>query len=229
MMKLYWDILEDAAASHIMVNFHGCTIPRGWSRTWPNLLTQESVRGAECYTFAKDYPVKAPVSNTILPVTRNVVGSMDYTPVLFSEMQYPQLTTWGHELALSVLFETGWLHFADAVDPYLNLSEAPKNFLKTVPVVWDETRYVAGWPGKDMVIARRNGDTWYVAGVNGENQSKNLSFQLPFLTEGDYSAELITDGQTNRSFSTQDLPFNKDSQIDLPMLPNGGFIISIRK
>ncbi len=229
MMKLYRDILEDGAANNIMVNFHGCTIPRGWSRTWPNLLTLESVRGAECYTFASNYPENAPVSNTILPVTRNVVGSMDYTPVLFSEMQHPQLTTWGHELALSVLFETGWLHFADRVDAYLNLPEAPKNFLKTVPVVWDETRYVTGWPGKDMVVARRNGDTWYVAGINGENTTKNLSMQLPFLADGSHTAELITDGETNRSFSVKQVNLNNSSPFELPMLENGGFVIKIQQ
>lgn len=229
MMELYKAILEDAAEFNILVNFHGCTIPRGWSRTYPNLMTLEAVRGAECYTFAENYPENAPVSNTILPVTRNVVGSMDYTPVLFSEMQHPQITTWGHELALSVLFESGWLHFADRVESYRNLPEAPKNFLKNVPVVWDETRYVTGWPGEDMVIARRHGDTWYVAGINGESQSKSLSFQLPFLSGGSNTAELIADGDTNRSFSTRKLTVGNDSDIELPLLPNGGFVMTIRK
>ena len=228
LMKLYRDILEDAAENQIMVNFHGCTIPRGWSRTWPHLMTLESVRGAECYTFAPTYPDNAPVSNTILPVTRNVVGSMDYTPVLLSEMQHPQVTTWGHELALSVLFESGWLHFADGVNAYLNLPEEPKSFLKDVPVVWDETRYVAGWPGKDMVIARRKGDTWYVAGINGEGTSKVLEFQLPFLKEGNVTAVLITDGETNRSFSNTQVLMNNASPLELSMLPYGGFILTIQ-
>jgi alpha-glucosidase len=227
MMKLYRDILEDAARYNIMVNFHGCAIPRGWSRTWPNLMTLESVRGAECYTFASNYPENAPISNTILPVTRNVVGSMDFTPVLFTEMQYPHITTYSHELALSVLFESGWLHFADGVEAYRNLPEIPKNFLKTVPVVWDETRYVAGWPGKDMVLARRKGDTWFVAGINGENQPKSLSFQMPFLSDGNYQAELITDGATNRSFSTKNMTVGNDSAIELPMIANGGFVMKI--
>jgi alpha-glucosidase len=229
MMKLYRDILEDAAANQIMVNFHGCTIPRGWSRTWPNLLTLESVRGAECYTFAQNYPENAPISNTILPVTRNVVGSMDYTPVLFSEMQHPQITTWGHELALSVLFETGWLHFADRVESYRSLPEAPKNFLKTVPVVWDETHYVTGWPGKDMVIARRKGDTWYVAGINGEDKSKEVTVQLPFMTDGKHTAELITDGDTNRSFAVNRLNMDNKTPFDIPIMAYGGFVLKISR
>lgn len=96
MMKLYKDILEDAAEHKIMVNFHGCTIPRGWSRTYPHLMSMESVRGAECYTFASEYPQYAPAQNTILPLTRNVIGPMDYTPVVFSDMQYPHITSYGH-------------------------------------------------------------------------------------------------------------------------------------
>jgi alpha-glucosidase len=229
MMKLYRDILEDAAANQIMVNFHGCTIPRGWSRTWPNLMTLEGVRGAECYTFAPTYPENAPVSNTILPVTRNVAGSMDYTPVLFSEMQHPQLTTWGHELALSVLFESGWLHFADGVESYRSLPDAPKNFLKSVPVVWDETHYVTGWPGKDMVIARRNGDTWYVAGINGENKSKELTLELPYLNDGEIFAEIISDGNTNRSFSVNQLKIDNKTPFNVPVMAYGGFVLKISK
>lgn len=227
MMKLYKDILEDAAKYRIMVNFHGCAIPRGWSRTYPHLMTMESVRGAECYTFAPTYPQDAPVSNTILPVTRNVVGSMDYTPVLFSEMEMPHITSWGHELALSVLFESGLLHFADNVESYLNLPDEPKDFLKNVPAVWDETLYLTGHPGKEMVLARRNGNIWYVAGVNGENVSKTLLVPFHFLNEGNHDTELITDGITPRSFSSRNYLADKTSGSEINLLPFGGFVIKI--
>ncbi|WP_319592479.1 glycoside hydrolase family 97 catalytic domain-containing protein [uncultured Draconibacterium sp.] len=226
-MKLYKDILEDAAEYEIMVNFHGCAIPRGWCRTYPNLISMESVRGAECYTFSENYPENAPISNTILPVTRNVVGSMDYTPVLFSNMEMPHITSYGHELALSVLFETGWLHFADKAEAYQELSDAPKNFLKSVPVVWDESHYVTGWPGKEMIIARRRGNTWYVAGINGEKQVKKLNLPFNFLPEGTFNAELITDGESNRSFSTETIEVNAGSNIDLDLLENGGFVMTL--
>ncbi|RMF89190.1 MAG: glycoside hydrolase family 97 protein, partial [Planctomycetota bacterium] len=106
-IRLYHDILQDAAEKHILVNFHGCTIPRGWQRTWPHLMSMEAVKGAECYTFAADFPANAPVHNTILPFTRNAIGSMDYTPVAFSDERYPHITTNAHELALSVVFESG--------------------------------------------------------------------------------------------------------------------------
>jgi alpha-glucosidase len=227
MMKLYKDILEDAAAHQIMVNFHGCTIPRGWSRTYPHMMSMESVRGAECYTFASEYPQYAPAQNTILPVTRNVIGPMDYTPVIFSDMKYPHITSYGHELALSVLFETGWLHLSDAVESYNSLPDAPKIFLKNVPVVWDETNYITGWPGKEMVLARRNGNTWYVAGINGENKVKKLPIQLPFLSEGEHEAKLITDGEIPRSFSDRAVTVNNDDPVELSMIRYGGFVLKI--
>lgn len=227
MMELYKDILEDAAAHQIMVNLHGCAIPRGWSRTYPHMMSMESVRGAECYTFASEYPQYAPAQNTILPVTRNVIGPMDYTPVIFSDMQYPHITTYGHELALSVLFETGWLHLADAVESYRSLPEVPKDFLKNIPVVWDETRYVSGWPGKEMVLARRNGNTWYVAGINGVHDNKQLEFQLPFLSKGNFTGKLITDGESQRSFSDSEIEVNNITPVNVPLLPYGGFVIKI--
>lgn len=97
----------------LLVNFHGCTLPRGWSRTYPHLLAMEAVFGAEAYKFAERYPAYAPTQNTILPFTRNVVGPMDFTPVTLSESTYPSLTTAAHELALPVVFESGLLHLAD--------------------------------------------------------------------------------------------------------------------
>ncbi|CAN5734281.1 hypothetical protein BH24BAC1_BH24BAC1_40160 [soil metagenome] len=106
-MQQYLDILKDAAAHHILVNFHGCTIPRGWSRTWPNLVSMESARGAETYIFSGEFPAKAPLHNVHLVFTRNIIGSMDYTPVTFSDNRYKRLTTNAHELALGVVFESG--------------------------------------------------------------------------------------------------------------------------
>jgi hypothetical protein len=115
----YFDILTDAAKEQIVVDFHGCTLPRGWERTYPNLLSMEAVRGAENYGWGKDFALNAPVQNNIFAYTRNVVGSMDYTPVTFTDYECcPHITTNAHELALTVLFETGVLHFADRVSAY---------------------------------------------------------------------------------------------------------------
>lgn len=111
-----------------MVNFHGATVPRGWQRTYPNLMTTEAVYGAEWYNNTPDLTNKAAVYNTTLPFTRNVIGSMDYTPVTFSNTRYPHITSYAHELALSVVFESGWQHFADKPDAYQSLPEEEKSF-----------------------------------------------------------------------------------------------------
>ena len=121
MMKYYIDILEEAAKYRLMVNFHGATVPRGWARTYPNLMSTEGVYGAEWYNNQPVLTNKAAGHNTTLPFTRNVIGSMDYTPVTFSNSQHPHITSYGHELALSVVFESGFQHFADSPASYDSL------------------------------------------------------------------------------------------------------------
>ena len=117
--------------------------------------------------------------NVILPFTRNAVGPMDYTPVMFQDNVYKHLTSYSHELALPIIFESGWLHFAGGPKEYLDLPEAPKDFLKTVPVTWDETRLLMGEPGQFVVMARRHGDQWYIGGINGENAGRDVDVPLP--------------------------------------------------
>jgi len=227
-IQLYQDIIEDAAAHEIMVNFHGCTIPRGWSRTHPNLMTMESVRGAEVYSFGEEYPEHAPWHNTILPATRNVIGSMDYTPVTFTDQRYPHITTNAHELALSVVFESGLMHFADRVSAYRELDEAPKSFLKAVPVAWDETRYLGGTPGKEMIIARRKGSDWYIGGINGEGRPKAWEVSYDFLGEGNYEALLIGDGESSREMQSRTKTVSSSDAEEVSMLPYGGFAMWLR-
>ncbi len=227
-MKYYLDLLKDAAAEQIMVNFHGCTLPRGWSRTWPNLMSMEAVNGAEAYSFNKDYPEHATYINTILPFTRNVVGSMDYTPVTFTDQVYPHLTSWGHELALSVVFESGILHFADRVSAYLSLPKEPLEFLKEVPVAWDETRWIEGEPGRMVVVARRNGNSWWIAGINGENAPEQIELDLGFIDKQNATQVLIADGPDNKSFASTTIPFNGKDKVKVSMLPYGGFVMTVK-
>ena len=227
-LQQYLDILKDAAEYQLMVNFHGATIPRGWERTFPNLMTMESVRGGECYSFAPEYPELAPSHHAILPSTRNVIGSMDYTPVTFSDNEYPHLTTNAHELALSVILESGWQHMADRVEAYRSQPEEVKQFLKDVPSTWDDTKFVRGFPGKEMILARKKGDDWFIAGINGEAVQKDFSNDLAFLT-GDYEAVIIKDGMDPRTFSIDKSNINSSSKVDLRMSPYGGFTIHLKK
>ncbi len=223
-MKFYIDILKDAAQYHLMVNFHGATIPRGWARTYPNLMTIEAVYGAEWYNNRPTLTKKAAVHNTTLPFTRNVVGSMDYTPVTFSNSQHPHITSYGHELALSVVFESGLQHFADRPSAYNSLPSEPKEFLKHVPVSWDDTKLVDGYPGERVIIARKKGKKWYVGGLNGKNEAQTLYVNFNFLGKENCSLKLIKDGSDDKSFSCDLVKVKKGDTLKVDCLPRGGFV-----
>jgi alpha-glucosidase len=222
-IKQYLEILQDAADFQILINFHGCTIPRGWDRTYPHQLSMESVRGAESYSFDKAYPAYAPAQNTIIPFTRNVLGPMDYTPVTFTNQEYPHITTLAHELALSIVFESGIQHFADRVSAYRQLPADVKNFLKNVPVTWDETKLLSGYPGKDVVIARKKGTTWYIAGINGEGSSKEIMVDLSQLNLSSQNWKLITDATD----SLQTTAVQDTQTLKISLKPYGGFVATI--
>lgn len=228
MIQYYLALLQDAADHQLVVNLHGCTLPRGWSRTYPNLLTMEAVKGAEAYKIDSTYPEKAAKQNTILPFTRNVVGPMDYTPLGFSESRYKRLTTRAHELALAIIFESGLVHAADKPSTYLDLPVSERLLLKYLPTKWDETKFQLGWPGKDFIVARRSKSLWYYAGINGENKIKKRRLNLrdagPGILEIEYTLDVPGEGLKTiftQGSSTVPLP------IEIP--PYGGFVMKIRK
>ena len=231
MMKYYIDILKDAAKYHLMVNFHGATIPRGWARTYPNLMTTEAVYGAEWYNNGPVLTDKAAVHNTTLPFTRNVIGSMDYTPVTFSNSQNPHITSYAHELALSVVFESGFQHFADRPSAYESLPAEPKNFLKHVPVSWDDTKLIDGYPGEKIIIARRKGNQWYIGGLNGRDQTQTLIVRFDFPDKRNYNFQLIKDGENKEAFSSETIKIKKGDTLKIECLPRGGFVgvLEVRK
>src|SRR5204863_6044011 len=140
-------VLADAADFGLVVDFHGSTVPRGWSREFPNLVSMEGMFGAEQYKARETLSAKGAWHNTVLPFTRNVIGPMDYTPVTFSDAKYPHQTTNAHELALSVIFETPIQHFADSADSYRAQPPEVKSFLHNVPTAWEEARVLSGAPG----------------------------------------------------------------------------------
>jgi len=228
MIQYYIDILEDAAQFEMMVYFHGSLVPRGWSRTYPHLMTYEAVRGAEWYNNGPEFTMSAPEHNTILPFTRNVVGPMDYTPVTFTNSQFPHITSYGHELALSVVFESGLQHMADRPEGYYNLPAAVKTFLMNVPAAWDETKLVDGYPGKEVIIARRSDTVWYLGGINATLTEKDKKIKLDFLTAGiKYKLTLIADGEHDKDFKTSYIVVDKSAIIDVKILRRGGFAAHI--
>lgn len=219
------DLLECAARHHLLVNFHGATVPRGWQRTWPNLMSTEGVYGAEWYNNVPTFTAKAARHNATLPFTRNVIGPMDYTPCTFSDSQHPHITTNGHELALTVLFESALQHLADRPESYLAQPQAVQDFFGYLPTTWDETRLVCGYPGEYVVMARRSGTTWYVAGINGSDEQRTLKFSLDFI-KGDVSEMTLFGDSGDKKSPWIIVPmFSLPSSLDLA--PRGGFVLCI--
>ena len=219
MMHWYREVLEDTARLRLMVNFHGATVPRGIQRTWPHVMTMEAVRGAEYYTWNGQ---AGPVHNVILPFTRNVIGSMDYTPVTFSAS--PRATSDGHELGLSVVYESGWQHFADSVDSY-RAHQLATTFLSEVPAAWDETHYLAGHPGELAMIARHHGNDWFVGAI-AAGKSRTVTVPFDFLTGGPYLAEVVQD-DGHRGLVRRTHVVTSDDTLEIRLAENGGFAIHL--
>ena len=224
-MNYYIDILEDAADYQLMVNFHGSTVPRGWSRTYPHLMSMEAVFGAEQYNNGPIMTDKGAELNTIFPYTRNVIGPMDYTPVAFTNSQHPHTTTSAHELALPVIFESGIQHMADRPSGFYALPDEAKTYLRQVPAAWDDLQFLEGYSGEKTVLARRTGDTWYVAGINGLNEKGEVSLAFDFLKAGkSYKMLIIGDGETGSDFRMQSESVQKGAKKTISWLPRGGFV-----
>ncbi|MCO1578324.1 glycoside hydrolase family 97 protein [Crossiella sp. SN42] len=219
----WYDLVFAAAAKYkLMLNFHGAPIPRGTERTWPHVLTVEAVKGAE---GTKPRPGREPFPiehYLTLPFTRNLTGSMDFTPVTFSGVR-PNSDA--GELALSVLYESGVQHFADSPESYAKQPLA-EELLRAVPAVWDETKLLAGDPGKHAVIARRGGAEWYVgAALAGEG--RNLDAALSFLPAGAWTADIYADGPEGKIVRTSQR-VNRDSTLSVPVARNGGYTVRLR-
>ena len=222
----YIDILEDAADFELLVNFHGATLPRSWSSIYPHLMTVEAVRGFEMVTFMQEDADRQAEISSILPFTRNVYDPMDFTPMNLSKInsQVQRRTTASFELATSILFLSGIQHYAESPEGMKAVPEVVKNLLRNLPDQWEDSRFISGYPGKDVVIARNAKDTWYVAGINGENAVKNIQLDLtPFSGK---KILKIADGKEQNSFLIEDNLSNK--KLTIPLQPNGGFVLMIQ-
>ena len=228
-IALYEDILRDAAASHLLVTLRGSTIPRGWQRTFPNLLSMEAVKGARWYADSA-FDENAALYNTIYPFTRNVIGPMDYTPMIFGNVPglFEHLTTNPHELALSVVFESGLQHFVSTPAMIDKQPEFVQDFLRVVPTVWDETRFVDGFPGKFVVLARRRGPDWYVGAITADTLVSVVEVPLGFLGAGDFSVGLISDGDDYDQFASNSETLTNRDTMTVELAPRGGFVARIK-
>lgn len=198
-IDFYHDLLEDAASFGLLVNFHGTTLPRGWERTYPNLMTGEAVRGFEFITFQQSNADRAPTHMAMQPFTRNVFDPMDFTPLcLEGPGKIKRRTTLGGELATTVLFTSGLQHYVEIPEVMAKQPGYIREFLRELPVTWEESRFLGGYPGRQVVIARRAADgRWWIAGFNGEPGTSEVEVSLAELQlEPGCSLDLITDATT---------------------------------
>ncbi len=173
--RLMDQLLQAAATHHLLVNFHGSPLPRGWQRTYPNFITTESVYGEEWYNNLPVLTNKAACHNATLPFTRNVIGSMDYTPCAFTDSQHPHITTNAHELALTALYESGIQHLADRPESFLSQPQEVKDYLSNLPTAWDNTILLGGYPGEYAMIAREKDGKWWIAAINGTDSPLDIT------------------------------------------------------
>ena len=224
MQAYYVDLLKETAAAGLLLNFHGATLPRGWARTYPNLLTAEAVRGLEFTTFTQEDQDKVPRHAAMLPFARNLFDPMDFTPMVFADIPNIQRATRnGFELAESVLFLSGIQHFAETPEGMATVPAYVKGLLRELPRHWDEVRFLDGEPGKYVVLARRAGRQWFIAGLNADDQPRDVQLDLAWL--GAREGQLITDGAGEREFTEGKLAAPAAT---LTLAPHGGFVARFR-
>lgn len=227
MMQYYNEIARDAADFDLMLNYHGSSLPRGLARTYPHMMTMEAVHGFEMITFNQSSADLAPSHIAMLPFTRNLFDPMDFTPTTFGEIPgIKRRTTNGFELALPVLMLSGLQHIAETPQGMAQVPDYVRRIMRSVPAAWDESRLVHGTPGKDVVIARRAGNVWYVAGVNGEPLAKDWQLDLSFIAhaKGVIVGDAVTaNNSAYGGFSKTSLTASAKTPVHL--LSNGGFLM----
>lgn len=229
-MRLYEDILSDAADAGLFVIFHGATMPRGWERMYPNYVGSEAVLASENLIFDQHHCDIEAMSATLHPFIRNAAGCMEYGGSFLNRHMSKdnksgnkRLTSQVFSLATAVLFQNPMQFFALAPN---NLEDAPKeclDFLREVPTTWDETKILGGYPGKYVVLARRSGDTWYVAAVNGTDKVIDINITLPFETDGTIS--LYEDGKNIEEVRLTNETKAQMVKKRLSVKPNGGLVM----
>lgn len=231
-MKLYEEILKDANDFGLMVIFHGCTLPRGWERMYPNFASSEAVLASENLHFGQGSCDNEAVNASTHTFIRNTVGSMDFGGSALNKFYNSEntpnkgskrMTSDVFALATAVLFQSGVQHFALAPN---NLTDAPVwavNFMKEVPTTWDEVRFLDGYPGKYVVFARRKGTKWYIAGVNGQKETLSLKLKLPMVVSGAALTYYFDDEKLNGNVKT--IKHKSTQEVEIKIPSNGGMLL----
>lgn len=231
-MQLYEDILSDANEYGLLVIFHGCTLPRGWERMYPNFASSEAVLASENLHFSQGSCDNEAFNATLHPFIRNTVGSMDFGGSALNKYYNAdnaprgsrRMTSDVYALATAVLFQSPVQHFALAPN---NLTDAPSwaiDFMKEVPTTWDEVRFIDGYPGKYVILARRHGDKWYIAGVNAQKETLKLKVNLPMFSNGE-KVRLFSDDKALQG-GVKQIEIGKKQELQLAIPCNGGVLIT---
>lgn len=231
-MQLYEDILSDANEYGLLVIFHGCTLPRGWERMYPNFASSEAVLASENLHFSQGSCDNEAFNATLHPFIRNTVGSMDFGGSALNKYYNAdnaprgsrRMTSDVYALATAVLFQSPVQHFALAPN---NLTDAPSwaiDFMKEVPTTWDEVRFIDGYPGKYVILARRHGDQWYIAGVNAQKETLKLKVNLPMFSNGE-KVRLFSDDKALQG-GVKQIEIGKKQELQLAIPCNGGVLIT---
>jgi len=228
-LRLYEEILSDADDHGLMVIFHGCTLPRGWERMYPNYVGSEAVLASENLVFSQHFCDNEAFNATLHPFIRNAVGCMEFGGVFLNKRLNRsndggtiRRTTDIFQLATAVLFQNPIQNFALAPN---NLTDAPQiclDFMKQVPTTWDETRFIDGYPGRYIVLARRHGNTWYIAAVNATAEPLKLKLDLPVLAGQEVSL-YSDDKKMKPQLKLQKI--KTDGSLQLTVQPQGGAVI----
>jgi len=237
MVNYYWRIAEESANREFLVDFHGSYKPAGLHRTYPNVITREGVRGLEWNKWSDK---ATPEMAVTLPFIRMFAGPMDYTPGAMINATKDDFNpvfakpmsqgTRCHQLAMYVVFESPLQMLADNPTHYYKEPECME-FLSEVPTVWDETVVIDAELGEYILMARRSGDTWYLAGMTNRD-ARYLDFEMPFLGDGNYVCKAWTDGpnahRNARDFSLVSLEMDASTNVQLTMAPGGGFVCILK-
>lgn len=231
MVQWYQDVVKAAAANRLMVDFHGAYKPTGEQRTWPNLITREGVKGNEFNKWSHEV---TPTHRCTLPFTRMLMGPMDFTPGGFNNRQPGQHQTSSTNAEVQGTRAQELALFVAYLSPFMCVCDHPKNilgqpgaeFLKLVPTVWDETRVLSGEIGDSLVIARRSGKRWFLAGLTNEKE-REMQVDLDFLPPGRWHAKLWEDGPNAATdatdLATREVDLTADDQLTVRLASAGGF------
>lgn len=229
-MRLYEAILSDADDYGLTVIFHGCTLPRGWERMYPNYVGSEAVLASENLIFSQHANDNEAFNACLHPFIRNTVGCMEFGGTLLNKRLNRtndggcvRKTTDVFQIATAVLFQNPVQNFAIAPN---NLTDAPEeiiNFMKDVPTTWDETAFIDGYPGKYCVLARQHGDKWYIAGINATKEPLKLKLDLNMINKGDKATIYYDDSKRRATMKHIDIKNPNNTPVTIQ--PEGGFVL----